>query len=882
MFGAAFVVLGVLVALAGCTRRSSGAQPAHAVRPVATTRPPADTPGAKPAADEHVPARSHRLGLLTRKTLGPFAAGDDHGGIATWIATAEHGAGSELVAVPLGTDGAPLRDPQVVAAVPREATSLVVRPTERVRGGWLVAWSAIVDRGESITLLELAPDGTARGVPIDLQRTGDHVAWMDIVPTERGALCVWAEETTGGDANILTSAIDSDGKPRATPVRVARGLERWAAVRTGKGAAMALVTHPKGSAAGMLSWLVLDADGGARGTPVPISGQATVGGDVDVVAYRDGWLLAWTDRTGEDTQVKLATVDAAGRVQGPTSALNEVGGSSLVAIASGPSGVALAWKSPRGRARPTQALHLASLSTGGGLAAQPVTSVPVASSAATELVALADGFALITTPVPSCPTAGAASAGGDECSAVPTFVRYDAGLSPVQTEPLLLSEAHEHVRRSALAWDLHCTTDRCLALAASGEAPTPVFAVDLVRRASVFEAPVDRASQAEAPHATSVVTLASGQPYTDVVASRVGAVTLVATVTNAVDDPSAPATSRLATIVVRAYDDAGHAVESPHTLTSRALPVGRVALATARADGEAGGAADQVAAAWVVRDDGDPQVHVALVDPRGHRIKEVQLTTAKGDAGDVAVVWAGGGWVVAWVDSRDGNGEVYAAKLDPNLDRVSPDQRITRAPGDAADLALASNGTSVWLAWSDPRESPREGVGDVYVTTLHARDARRAGDEVLVLATAAHSRSPQLVALDKGVGKGAVVAWIEDAPPGVDATSAALFARLDENGHVLDTGALRVAEGGRPTAIALAASGSDVHAVIARAANDAVTLDAASLSPASTSAIATPLVDLDAPAPFDVALALTGGALFYDDVGTTEVDHRVRRMAITW
>ena len=231
-----------------------------------------------------------------------------------------------------------------------------------------------------------------------------------------------------------------------------------------------------------------------------------------------------------------------------------------------------------------------------------------------------------------------------------------------------------------------------------------------------------------------------------------------------------------------------------------------------------------------------------------------------------------------WVDGRDGNGEVYAAKLDRNLDRVSPDQRITRAVGDAADVSLAANGASVWLAWSDPRESPREGLGDVYVTTLRARDARRVGDEVRVLATAAHSRSPQLAT----PGQGAVVAWIEEAPTGLDATGAALFAHLDGEGHVLDTGTLRIADSGRPTALSLVASGPDVHAVIAESAHGAVTLDAATLSPGGASPSATPVVDLDAPAPFDVALTLAGEALFYDDIGSTGTDHRVRRMAIAW
>ena len=271
-------------------------------------------------------------------------------------------------------------------------------------------------------------------------------------------------------------------------------------------------------------------------------------------------------------------------------------------------------------------------------------------------------------------------------------------------------------------------------------------------------------------------------------------------------------------------------------------------------------------------------MHVAAVDARGHRVKEVQLTTARGDAGDDAIAPVDGGWIVAWVDWRDGNGEVYAAKVDRDLARLSPDQRITKAPGDKADVALASAGGLAWLAWSDPRESPREGVGDVYVTTLAARDAKRGSDEVRVLATAAHSRSPAITA----VGRGALVAWIEDAPPGMDAPGAALFARLDETARVADTGSLQSAETGRPTAVALEVSPDGTRAVVARAAHEVVTLDAALVAAAGATARAWPLVDLDAPGAFDAALALAGGTLVYDDAGATPGERRVRKMTIGW
>jgi hypothetical protein len=327
-------------------------------------------------------------------------------------------------------------------------------------------------------------------------------------------------------------------------------------------------------------------------------------------------------------------------------------------------------------------------------------------------------------------------------------------------------------------------------------------------------------------------------------------------------------------LTVRRLDDAGQAAGTPATLTSRALSVGGVALAAgARPD-------DGVAVAWVARDDGEPQVHIAHLDAGGRRRAEVQLTRSHGGASDVAVAWAGDGWLVAWVDARDDNGEVYAARVDRDLRRVGPEQRITHAPGDAGDVALAVAGDVAWLAWSDARESPREGTADVYVTTIRTRDARRSGDETRVLATAGHSRSPALAAVDDG----ALVAWIEDAPTGVDAAGAALVARIDAEGHVVGAPArLPLAEEGKPSAVVLERNGAAVHAIVARTWREEVTLDAAVLTLQGAPAAPTwRLLDLDAPGSFDVTVALAGDSLLFDDVGAAASDHRVRRAVVDW
>ncbi|MGO9835792.1 MAG: hypothetical protein ACLP1X_16440 [Polyangiaceae bacterium] len=876
--GVALAALAALVtsaASAACSGSRSGhastAGQSPAVQPTSTV------PAAQRAAEAaRAPARSHPVTSLARRSIGPFAARTGAGAIAAWVTGVEKGAGQELVVVPLAPDGARLGDPQVVAKLPEEATSLVVRSAGASRTGWLVAWSALLDRGESLSVLALSADGSAKGSPVDLQRTNDHLAWFDLIPTSRGAVCAWAEETSSGDANILTAAIDFDGKARGMPSRVARGVERWQAVSTGDGVGLALaepgpLAHSDAARpAGKLTWQRLDAEGQLSGSAIPIGASPTVSSDVDVVPVPGGWLLGWTDLGGEDAAVQLAKVDASGHVEGPTPALSVLGSSSLVALASGPKGAALAWLEPHARSHADHELHLAGVDLDKGLVARSGASVEVASPTAPEFVATDGGFALLafahacTIEVPA-PCVG---------PVVPTFVRLGPTLAPEQAEPLYLGDERF---AATLAWGLRCSGASCSVLAATSAAPTPVFTVDLPSRPSPFALPLEPPTPPDVARVAGIATVASGLPFSDVAATRSGDVNLVATLAGVVDTSPGRESDRPrgATILVHAVDDEGRALSPPVTVSSRAVPVGGVAIA-------AGAKADDAAAiAWVKRDGGDPQVHVALLDQRGKRSQETQLTTAKGDASSVAIARTEAGWLVAWVDSRDGNGEVYVAKIGRDLARLTRERRVTHAPGDAADVALAVRNGVGWLAWSDARETPREGLGDIYVAKVRPEDATRVGDEVRVLSSAPHSRSPEIVPMADG---GALVAWIEDAPTGIEGPGAAMVARLDASGHVTEGPAkLPLYAPGRPTSLALSESGDGAHVVMARASGDTVSLDALSLASDGTpSTRAWPLLDLDAPAPFDVALAFAGDALFFDDVGVGRGIHRIRRVAISW
>jgi hypothetical protein len=322
--------------------------------------------------------------------------------------------------------------------------------------------------------------------------------------------------------------------------------------------------------------------------------------------------------------------------------------------------------------------------------------------------------------------------------------------------------------------------------------------------------------------------------------------------------------------------DASGKTTDTNVISTRALAVGGVALALAEKPEDGG------IVAWVARENGDPEVHVTRIDKRGKRTNDVQLTTTKGEASDVSVHWAGGGWLVTWVDGRDGNGEVYATKVGLDLTRTAREERITNAVGDASDLVSLAKGDTVWLAWADSRESPKDGIADVFVTSLKMRDAKRATDEVRVLPTAAHSRSPQLAL---GPDGDVVLGWVEEAPLAISAPASAahgaLWTTLDDKGVPRAKPArIPLAGDGVASSLALDARGGALRGVVARSEPDHVALDAVLLGPGAPRAF--PLLTLDGPPSLDVALVLDGDLLYFNDDGPTPQDRRARRARIGW
>ncbi len=855
---AAFATLAALGACGGAPIKLTGVtEDLGAKRPIVNAMPQAVV--------------GHLLGSIGERTIGPFLARiPKQGGVVAWVTPAE-GSARRVVAIPLTAVGEPRGAAKTIATVGVDTTMLVVRPTRGATPGVALAWTVLTDRGEALWVVVVGDDGVPRGKAVELSRTSDDVVWVDVIATDAGAVVVWTEETRGGDANVLAASLDPDGKVRGVPTRIAHGVAGWHALELPKGVGISTVATAKGAKGGALSFQRLDPDGHAAAPPVTIVAAPVVSGDVEVVRAAGRLVFAWTDRTTEDPSVVAAALGDDGKLEAAHKVVEARGGASLLGLASGPAGTAMLWEAPAHHTSDVRRLYSARISPSLGIEGRP-SSLEITGRAAPELVATDSGFAILA-PLKDC---DAASPRCPDAEIVPTVIRTDAHLVPVQREPFGFG-----TDPASMAWGMTCDRDVCLALAASGSAPARVRAAEVRTRVNV-KAPADAAvADAAAPKVSDVSAIATGESVVDLAAARIGDATLLATLAVKAEPAGTKAKgvaddARNAPMVLstRVVDAAGN-VSAPSVITTRALAVGGVAIAPAEKP------EDGAAVAWVARDNGDPEVHVTKIDKKGRKGNDLQLTTIKGDASDVAIAWAGGGWLVAWVDGRDGNGEVYATRVGTDLSRGTG-VRITNAPGDASDLVALPRGDRVWLAWADPRESPKDGMADVFVTAVRMKDAQRDVDEQRLLATAAHSRTPQLApAADGGVH----VAWIEEAPLGVEspATSGygAMWATVGANGKMLAQPVkLPLGGDGAASSVALEGAAGGLRAVVARSMTDAIALDGIDLSVATPRAF--PLLTLDGPPSLDVALVLEGGALYFNDDGPSPADKRARRARIVW
>ncbi|HWL87171.1 MAG TPA: hypothetical protein VNO21_15305, partial [Polyangiaceae bacterium] len=505
---AALAVSGALANCGGSKRGPLGENYAYELAPPPKGRPTDSLGRVRPDVE------SFLVATVPERTIGPFLARRDNAAMVAYLAS--EGGARKVMAAPLTAQGKLVTPGRVVATASGDVDMLVLRPTGGNRAGFVGLWTSLTDHGEALELMGIADDGGPRGQPLEVARTNDDIVWVEAVRTSRGAICVWAEETRDDTANIFGVALDTDGKPRGVATPIAKGVTGWQAVPTTMGAGLALATRTSG-----LLWMKLDGEARPIGAPDVIVPKSFSGTDMDVARVGNAWVFAWTDRSGFDPQVMMASLDEGmhpadgdkkSAVKGPAPAITSLGGARFVGlVALGEEGVALAWDETGRSGR----LHLTKLEPSGKYVQDASIALELEGNAPPLMAAAGRGVGLLVNGR-ACLRTSTTQA----CSAIspgPMFVRLDEKLAPVQVEPLRLRDD----RIASLGWGLDCGASgprdargdgHCLALVAvpeaggagvdagsAGAASSQVHALNLAARASPYRAPLAAEPPPDAP-----------------------------------------------------------------------------------------------------------------------------------------------------------------------------------------------------------------------------------------------------------------------------------------------------------------------------------------------------------------------------------------------
>lgn len=736
-------LLWTLLVGAGC----SGAAPEPAQRPE-ITRP---TPSARAVAASVPLLDAHALATVPAVTYGPYTALGPHGALAIWAAN--EGGSRFWYGAALSTTGAPRGPAAQLAPAPAQLGVVIVRP---LGAGFVVLGTRVQDGAEAVEASLLDAEGRLVTPPHVVAERSGQVLWLEALPTPTGLLVLGA---SSGAADAELWALELDAQTRAastTPRVLVKRASAWQAAAVGDRIALAHVVAADKKVTGSVELRWLNAAGVVQGAPIVVQREPSAGFDLDMARVGDKVVLAWSDHRELEAQVFVAAADAAGKlVTAPRPAADPFGEQLLVRIvppATPSSPAYLVWENLTRRPSSGRMLTLAPLQPDASLgAARGELDMAARDGSIPELEATSRGVAALTL-APWC-------VAGKDCSAepqVPTFIAYDASLTPRAAEPIRLAELDGEP--ATLAWGLRCN-EACFSLAALGTTPAPVFSVELEPKSNTWQAPGRKRAEESPPKPIALRAIARTEPLAALAAAQFGDALLTSWVTYF--DPSVPY-ERLkkpapdgrydplqAEVNVHAVSPDGAAAK-PRNISLRARSVGGISMAKSPQR-------DEALVVWSAIDQGDPQVFATLVNKAGNKLAQRMVTRKKGEVSDVAVSPVDDGWLVSWVDERHGDAEVYAIKLNRALEVRGSERRLTQAPGAASGLTLLARGAEIWAVWSDAREAENPGWGDLFVVRL-GQDGAPLGPEQRLFRTAAHSHSPVLA--QRGDGS-VVLAWIE-------------------------------------------------------------------------------------------------------------------------
>lgn len=738
-------------------------------------------------------------------TFGPYLGMRENGGLAVWAAMSDDT--RFWYARPLSERGEAVGDPRLLGEAPSELGLVTIRPW---RDGYALVSSHKTADGEVVSLSLLAANGALIAGPTALGRSAKSVLWVEVMQSARGTSVLW---TSGGSGRAEIWSVDVS--PKAEPTGSARLLARdagaWQAVSFGKGIALAVTHVGKGNTHGPIELSLLS--GTDTPAPIVINSELSAELDLDMASLGERLVLAWSDHRKGETRVYTAAVDSGGKVIAPaapaTPPLGEQAVLRVVAPHEGSTRGYLAWEALETQAAAYRTFQVAEFQANGRVTSpRGLFEYWKMDGSMPEIAATKSGVAVLTLS-PVCEH----DAPCTKASPIaPEYIQFDAGFAVQSTEPFWTARSPTP---SPLAWNLTCPNATCFALTAQNSVPSPVALTRLEHLSDIYRAPAQRVELPPPPRIVADEALVETVPLSQLALTETSAGTLLGWLTDF--DPTTPwvklkkptADGRLEPLRAR-LDLQGFASSAPFTalggienLSLRAHSLGGIALS-------GGSAKKETLIAWAGLDGGQPQVFLTLIDNLGKKLSQRMLTHKTGDLSDVALASAGADYLVAWVDERSGDPEVYATKVNRTLNHLTPEQRITQAPGAATDLSLVTTKSGALAIWADARDSERAGSADIFAVALR-NDANRVGAENALLKTRTHSFAP----VARAYGTGALVAWLEAASERADGEAAHVnFAVVDETARLVGDVQSFNLPAGTPVTLGLDCAGQACHALI--------------------------------------------------------------------
>jgi hypothetical protein len=724
---------------------------------------------------------------------------------------------------------------------------------------------------EWVDVTLLRADGSAAGAPRSLAELSGRALWVESVGFGERRVVLWAVRS-GDVAEIHAVALNARGEPKAPSRKLVEGVNAWQAVAFGAGTALGVVRRlPDGKRS--VDVHLLDGAGAEQRAPVSVSAGGKPALDLDLGALGDRLLVTWSDSRDGENRVYRSLVAADGSISAPAAPVTEPVGEQVLVRTIAPANSSRAfviWEN-LAHAGFARAFDVAAVDRDGRTGAERArVDFDSIDASVPEFAAAGDGLAALTLA-----EACLSERDCDDAEVMPTFVRLDAGLRPVASEPLRLSVLGGNP--AELGWGLSCSGASCFTLSALSRSPAPVYVTRLAARSTAY-VPAARALGGEAaPRIRENRVLANTEALSALALARAGRVSLSAYLTDfdpttpwvrltkpASDGRYDPLRARLDLVPLTETGTAG----ASKTLSLRAHSVGGVALAPNVAGTE-------VLSAWTGVDAGQPQVFITMLSPDGIKRNQRMLTRKTGDVNDVAAVALNGGYVVGWVDEREGDPEVYVTKVNGALNRVGNEQRLTQAAGPATELSLASVGERVVAVWAEARDPERPGDADIFVSRLNAKDLTPLAPAAAVVTTRGHSLSP----LVRPFGDGVAIAWLERGESDEGKGAGLMFGVLDPNNGFKQTPALTPIEA-NPSSIALDCTATACNVVVTVTFEETAALFASVVRPGGAPSLLE-LVTLRSRAAAATRLSLVGNELLYADTDGG-AGWRMRRALIDW